>query len=61
MAPRKDAILTSYTGGGYLLSLPDGSEFEADTTREAISFAHGEGCTRVYSSGRFVLIGREDA
>ncbi len=63
MATRKDATLTRYEAGGYLLSMADGSEYEADTQAEAFQFARAEGCTRVCSSvkaGQFVLLCRED-
>ena len=60
---RKDAVLTKYDAGGYLLSIPsDGSEYEADTAKEAIHYAHEEGVTRVYSSVRpkqFVILAKE--
>ncbi len=63
MGARKDATLTRYTQGGYLLTLPDGSEYEADTQVEAFAFARGEGVTRVYSvvnPAQFVQLSRED-
>ena len=65
MAQRQDAKLARYPGadGGYLLSLPDGSEYEADTQIEAFSFARAEGVTRIYSAvnpSQYVLLCRED-
>lgn len=63
MAQRKDATLTRYPAGGYLLRMPDGSEYEADTQAEAFSFARDEGVTRVYSAvnpENYVLLCRED-
>lgn len=64
MAQRKDATITHYPQGGYLLTLPDGSEYEADTVPEAMAFARSENVTRVYSAakpGQFVQLTREDA
>ena len=64
MAKRKDATITKYEAGGYLMRLEDGTELEADTIAEAMRFAYNEGATRVYSAARpdgtFVTMGRED-
>ena len=63
MAKRKDATLTKYAEGGYLLAMADGSEYEADTQIEAFKFARAEGVTRICSAVRadnFVLLCRED-
>ena len=63
MSARKEATLTRYPQGGYLLKMADGSEYEADTQSEAFSFARGEGVTRVYSvvnPTQFVQLSRED-
>ena len=63
MARRMDATLKRYADGGYCLSLPDGSEYEADTQAEAFTFARAEGVTRIYSAvkaDQFVLLSRED-
>ena len=64
MGKRMDATITRYPKGGYCLDMPDGSQYESDTVKEAMSFAHAEGVTRVYSSarlGQFVILGREDS
>ncbi len=61
---RKNAIIEKYAAGGWCITLPDGSQFEADTAGEAINFAYGEGATRVYSKGfydKYILIGKEDS
>ena len=62
MATRKDAKITQYAEGGYVICIPsDCCEYEADTVGEAFSFARGEGVTRVYSAGgKFVLLSKED-
>ena len=63
MTERADAKLTRYQEGGYLLTLPDGSEYEVDTQAEAFKVARDEGATRIYSTvkpGQFVQLVIED-
>jgi hypothetical protein len=65
MAKRMDATIKSYGPGmGYCMTLANGSEYEADTVKEAMTFARDEGATRVYSAAKpsaYVLLCREDA
>lgn len=41
--PKGAAFLKQYPEGGFILTMPDGSEYEADTKQDAYAFAHAEG------------------